>query len=146
MATPFRGLRGVNGMRSTRSVVLRTGCWSRCTAVLGGPGQADLMDERGRVVEEQGAGPAGFTSNWVRRQRDTRGDAPVGCGLRRATAAEEMHGPLWHSGSHPPPDGALPVASPVTAPATAGAAAARSPWRPEVDVVRALVVAGRGGR
>src|SRR5215469_5969074 len=61
---------------------------------------------------------------------------------------EEIRGVLWHRGSHLPSEGSVIVASLVTAIAASGATAAGpvpsrpGGRRPELDVMRALVVAG----
>ena len=139
---------------------------SLCTATLltHGPAQARLGC--GRFAWDAGSGGSVRVSwHWWGWAYRLGGGGAVSSGRRRWAAAggcwsalgpmsrsrprpEEIRGLLWHRGWHLPPEGGTTVASPFTPPAAAGAAAARSlPSRPvgrrgELDVMRALVVAG----
>jgi len=114
-----------------------------------------LYSKQGQASEgTRGDAPIGWPAEAVGHPAEGTWALAGGCwsALGRMSRSqprpEEIHCLFWHGGWHPPPGRSTTVASPVAAPGAAGIAAARSmPSRPgnrqpELDVMRALVVAG----
>src|SRR5262249_7293772 len=145
----------------------------RCLTALGSPRLTWWMSAV--ASSRAGVGPAGPTSNWVRRQGGTHGDVPLGqraealghpAGgrgrLRRtlarlgwdvkvAAAAGGDSRPALAPRMASATGWSTTVVSAVTAPTAAGAASRSLPGRPggrrpARDVMRALVVAERSGK